>query len=179
MQYSLQFLPLIIFYACYQLGDLFIAAFGMALSSSAIYLYQWLKTKKHHKLDLITLIFIWIFATSSFLLQNDSIFKWKPTAVFWLFSLTLTINQLLKKDNLVEWMLADKISVTKEIWSNLDWIFAGFFFIMGSINIFVLFNFDTATWVNYKLFGSLILTFIFLIVIGTYLSKHSDDVSTE
>ena len=76
-------------------------------------------------------------------------------------------------------MIADKVSVPKAIWSNLDKMFALFFFIMGGVNLFVLFNYDTTTWVNYKLFGSLILTFIFLVVIATYLSRHADDVTAE
>ncbi len=76
-------------------------------------------------------------------------------------------------------MIADKVSVPKAIWSNLDKMFALFFFIMGGVNLFVLFNYDTTTCVNYKLFGSLILTFIFLVVIATYLSRHADDVTAE
>jgi intracellular septation protein len=43
---------------------------------------------------------------------------------------------------------------------------------MGALNLVVAFNFDTATWVNFKLFGTLALTVLFVIGQGVYLSRH-------
>lgn len=177
MQYSLQFLPLIAFYVCYQFFNLMIAAFTMAASSSLVYIYQWFKTGKHHRIDLITLIFIWIFSISSMAMNNEAIFKWKPTAVFWLFSTILIVHRFFRKKSITFWMLGDKVSVPMIIWRRVDVIFSGFFFTMGTINIYVMKNFNTATWVNYKLFGSMILTFIFLIGVASYISIHSDDIN--
>ena len=59
----------------------------------------------------------------------------------------------------------------------VDVIFGAFFFVMGLVNLYVMKNFDTATWVNYKLFGSMLITFMFLIGVASYLSLHSDDVN--
>ncbi|EDN70174.1 intracellular septation protein A [Beggiatoa sp. PS] len=48
----------------------------------------------------------------------------------------------------------------------------GFFMAMGAINLYVAFNFDEDTWVNFKLFGMMGLTIAFVIGQSFYLAKH-------
>jgi intracellular septation protein len=43
---------------------------------------------------------------------------------------------------------------------------------MGCLNLWVAFNFATATWVNFKLFGSVGLMLIFTLAQGFYISRH-------
>jgi intracellular septation protein len=43
---------------------------------------------------------------------------------------------------------------------------------MGALNLWVAFNFETSTWVNFKLFGGMGLMFVFMLAQGFYLSKH-------
>jgi intracellular septation protein len=47
-----------------------------------------------------------------------------------------------------------------------------FFVFLGALNIYVAFSFDTDTWVNFKLFGLMGLTFIFIIAQSFYLMPH-------
>jgi intracellular septation protein len=51
---------------------------------------------------------------------------------------------------------------------------------MGVLNLVVVYNFDTDTWVNFKLFGMLGLTFVFVIAQAFYLARHMvPEVSTD
>ena len=43
---------------------------------------------------------------------------------------------------------------------------------MGTANLYVIYNFSTNTWVNFKLFGVLGLTMAFVIVQAIYLARH-------
>ena len=43
---------------------------------------------------------------------------------------------------------------------------------MGLLNLFVVYNFDTDTWVNFKLFGLLGLTLLFVLAQSLYLVRH-------
>ncbi|RKZ78737.1 MAG: septation protein A, partial [Gammaproteobacteria bacterium] len=52
-----------------------------------------------------------------------------------------------------------------------------FFIGSGLANLYVAFNFDEATWVNFKLFGLLGLTIVFIIGQSIYLSKHAIEVT--
>ncbi|MDQ6953503.1 MAG: septation protein IspZ, partial [Mariprofundaceae bacterium] len=42
----------------------------------------------------------------------------------------------------------------------------------------VAFNFDTATWVNFKMFGLLGATFVFIMGQSIYLARYMEDKST-
>ena len=43
---------------------------------------------------------------------------------------------------------------------------------MGAANLYVVYHFDTNTWVNFKLFGVLGLTLIFVVLQAFYLARH-------
>ena len=43
---------------------------------------------------------------------------------------------------------------------------------MGVANLYVAFNFDENTWVNFKLFGMLGLTLAFVLAQAAYMSRH-------
>ena len=56
---------------------------------------------------------------------------------------------------------------------NLAW---GLFFIaLGLINLYVIYHFDTDTWVNFKLFGMLGLTIGFVIIQSFFLGRYIKD----
>ncbi|MDH5218943.1 MAG: septation protein IspZ, partial [Gammaproteobacteria bacterium] len=42
------------------------------------------------------------------------------------------------------------------------------------INLYVVYNYDTDTWVNFKLFGMMGLTLVFVLVQGIFLMKYMD-----
>ncbi|WP_239407739.1 septation protein IspZ, partial [Francisella tularensis] len=42
----------------------------------------------------------------------------------------------------------------------------------GTLNLFVAYFFSTDIWMDFKLFGLLGITFVFLIIQSIYLSKH-------
>ena len=53
----------------------------------------------------------------------------------------------------------------------MSWSWVGFFAVMGSVNLWVAYHFDTDTWVNFKLFGGLGLMVVFIIAQALYLSR--------
>ncbi len=57
-------------------------------------------------------------------------------------------------------------------WRNLNFAWVAFFIIMGFLNIYIAYNFDTDTWVNFKFFGGLGLTVVFVVLQSVYLARH-------
>ncbi|MFZ5697345.1 MAG: septation protein IspZ, partial [Pseudomonadota bacterium] len=45
----------------------------------------------------------------------------------------------------------------------------------GALNLYVAYNFDNDTWVNFKVFGLTGLNFLFMIVLIAWLSRHIRD----
>ena len=58
------------------------------------------------------------------------------------------------------------------VWTRLNIMWISFFIVMGLVNLYVAFHFETNTWVNFKLFGMMGLTLVFVFIQGVYLAYH-------
>jgi intracellular septation protein len=65
------------------------------------------------------------------------------------------------------------MTLPETVWQKLLLSWVGFFAAMGIINLWVAYNFDTDTWVNYKLFGGMGLMLVFVVLQALYLSRHA------
>jgi intracellular septation protein len=68
--------------------------------------------------------------------------------------------------------MASSMDLPHSKWKILNNVWGVYFIILGFINIAVAYYFSTEVWMNFKLFGIIGLTFIFLIAQSVYLSKH-------
>ena len=74
-------------------------------------------------------------------------------------------------------MMAEHIQLPVAIWGRLNIAWVLFFIISGLANLYVAFNFPEEIWVNFKLFGLLGLTILFIIGQSVYLSKYITEVT--
>ena len=112
------------------------------------------------------------FGGATIYFHNETFIKWKPTVLYWCFAAALLFSQIFLKKNLIRTMMEKQMSLPDGIWRrvNLSWV--AFFMSMGLLNLYVAFNFSTATWVNFKLFGGMGLMFVFIIAQSLILSKY-------
>jgi intracellular septation protein len=73
-------------------------------------------------------------------------------------------------------MMAEHIQLPAKVWFKLNIAWIIFFIGSGIANLYVAFNFDEATWVNFKLFGLLGLTIVFVVGQTIYLAKHAIEI---
>lgn len=129
--------------------------------------------KRVEKMHLITLGLLIVFGGATLFLKDPLFIKWKPTAINWLFALAFLGSQFIGKKPLVQRMMSQAVELSEpSVWRTLNMAWVGFFFISGLSNIYVAFNFTEETWVNFKLFGLLGLTIVFIIGQAIYLSKY-------
>jgi intracellular septation protein len=71
-------------------------------------------------------------------------------------------------------MMSANISLPNAIWVRLNWSWIIFFTVIGAINLYVAFSghFTDDQWVDFKLFGMMGLTIVFVIGQAFYLSRH-------
>lgn len=74
-------------------------------------------------------------------------------------------------------MLGEKIQLPDLIWLRLNTAWALFFAVMAVLNWWVATAYSTDTWVNFKLFGGIGLTLVFVLAQGVYMSRHAKEAS--
>jgi intracellular septation protein len=173
MKILLDFLPILVFFIVYKwTGDLILATAVLIPATLLQIAYTWITRKVIEKMQLTTLILVIILGSATVLLDDGKFIMWKPTVVNWLFGLAFLLSQFIGAKPIIQRMLEDKITLPDTIWRRLNLTWAGFFTVMGLVNLYVAFNFSEDTWVNFKLFGMLGLTLVFILLQGFYISRY-------
>ena len=88
---------------------------------------------------------------------------------------TLWVGAWVFKRNFLRQLMSEQLKLPDTAWRVLLNSWAMFFAGMGALNLWVANNFDTETWVNFKLFGGLGLMLVFVLIQGVYLSRFMQD----
>ena len=119
-------------------------------------------------------IFLIVFGGAALYFRNADFIYWKPTAFYWVVAVAFLLSLWIGEKPLVRRFLemtgelpTDRISDAE--WRMLNIVWAAFFALMGVANIYVAYNFSEPFWVNFKVFGLMGLTFIFMIAQGLWL----------
>jgi len=172
MKFLVDFFPILLFFIAYKAYDLYVATAVLIVATIAQVAYLWSKHKRVEKMHIITLVMVVLFGGLTLALQDDQFIKWKPTVINWLFAAAFLGSQFIGEKSFIERMLGASITMPKNAWIKLNFSWVIFFAALGIINLYVAFNFDTDTWVNFKMFGMMGLTFGFVLAQGIYLSRY-------
>lgn len=165
-------LPIIIFFTLYYTWNIFAATAGAMITSLGQVSLTLLQGKRPETSHWVSLITIFVLGSATLILRDEMFIKWKPTAVYWVLSLAFFGSQFIGAKPLIKRMLDKSIELPSKIWMILNFSWSAFFFTMGVINLFIVYNFSTQIWVNFKLFGSLGLTLFFVLIQGVFLSNY-------
>lgn len=161
------FIPVLLFFMVFKIYGIYAATIVGIVTTGLQVLISALWLRRMDKKQLITLGVFVIFGGMTLYFHNPIFVKWKPTVIFWIFSLVLLFSQFIGKKPLVQRMLENmmdaKATVPKNIWRKLNFAWAVFFLSLGAINIYIGYTFSTDAWVNFKFYGisSLLLVFSF------------------
>lgn len=179
MKFLVDFFPILLFFVAYKVYDIYVAT-AVAIAAAFIQVgIHWFKHKKFEKSHLITLAILVVFGGATILLQDEMFIKWKPSVVNWIFAVAFLGSQFIGNKTIVERMMSKSVTLPAAIWLKLNMSWVIFFIALGIINLFVVYNFDTDTWVNFKLFGMMGLTIMFVIAQAIYMSRHMDASEVE
>jgi intracellular septation protein len=173
----LDFFPVLLFFVVFKYYDNptegIIAATAVAIVASIVQVaYTRIKHGRVENMHLITLALIVVLGGATIVFRNEMFIKWKPSIVNWLFAAAFLGSQFIGSKNLVQRMMDKAVELPPVIWMRLNMAWVIFFVLVGFLNVWVVYNFDTDTWVNFKLFGLLGLTILFVIAQSFYLMRH-------
>lgn len=171
MQFLYDFFPIIIFFTVYKIAGIYAATASAIIVSFAQVALYWLKHHKFSNLQVITFLIILLLGGATLILHKPIFIKWKPSIIYWLFALVFFCSHFIGKKPLICYMMDKKIKLPEKIWARLNFSWVIFFAILGLANIYVVYHYNTNTWVNFKLFGILGITIIFVVIQALYLTR--------
>lgn len=179
MKLLLDFLPVIIFFIVYKSTDDIILATAVLIPATLLQmLYTWIKTRKVEMIQLVTLGLVVVLGGATVIFQDKTFIQWKPTVVTWLFAAAFLGSQYIGNKTIIQRLMQSAIQLPQYAWRQLNYAWVIFYIVLGALNLFVAFTMDEETWVNFKLFGMMGLTFLFILLQGFYISKHIETKPT-
>lgn len=179
MKFLFDFFPILLFFVAFKFFDIYVAT-AVAIVATFIQIgYYWFRHHKVEPMHLVTLVLIAVFGGATLVLHDEVFIKWKPTILYWGMALAFLGSQYIGAKNLTRRMMDKAITLKVDIWGRLNLMWVLFFVFLGVANLYVMYNFDTATWVNFKLFGLMGLMFVFIIAQSIYMAPYIENEKNE
>lgn len=172
MKLLVDLLPVILFFAVYKLGDIYMAsaaAMAVAVLQTG---WFWLRQRRLQPMQVVVPVLIVGLGALTLALRDPTFITWKPTLVYWAFAVVMLGGELIGRKGVLERMLDSQFSLPRAVWRRLGVGWIAFFMGLGGLNLFVAYRYDLDTWVNFKLYGMLGLTLLFTLLQAAYLSRH-------
>lgn len=172
MKPFLDFIPIILFFIAYKYYDIYVATTVVIIASVLQATYVYLTEKRIPAMLLASTALIVLLGAATLILHDENFIKWKPTVVNWLFAAVFIASIYIGEKPVLQRMMESTFQYFPSIiWQRMSWLWGAFFISVGIINLWVAYHFDTDTWVNFKLFGLLTLTFVFIIGQSIYMMR--------
>ena len=197
MKLLVDFLPVVIFFLVYKFAPDLVASIAPLLSAdnaealrnvepiilaTAVLipatalqiLYTRITTGKVEKMHVITLALVVLLGGATVALNNKEFIMWKPTIVNWLFAVAFLGSQWFMQKSFLQRMMESAVTLPQNVWAKLNYAWVAFFVFSGVANLVVAYQFSEEVWVNFKLFGLLGLTIVFIIGQSLFLYRYMD-----
>ena len=188
MKQFIDFIPLLLFFIVYKIepriveiaghslsvGGIYSATAMLIVSSLAVYGFLFFKQRKLEKSQWLTLIACLVFGSLTLAFHSETFLKWKAPVVNWLFALAFAGSHFIGDKLLIKRIMGHALTLPDAVWTRLNLAWIVFFLFCGAANLFVAFTYQSI-WVDFKVFGSLGMTVLFLVGQGIYLSRHLHD----
>jgi len=152
--------PLAAFFVAYLIKGLFVATGALMAATVIVVILSLAIERRLPIMPLVTAGIVMVFGGLTLWFNDERFIKMKPTIVQALFSIALFGGLVFRKP-LLKSMLGSAWQLTDRGWFLLTFRFAIFFAAMAVLNEVVWRSVSTDLWVNFKIFGILLLTFVF------------------
>ena len=175
-----ELLPIIFFFIAYKVKGIMVAT---AVLMSIMTLVLIVKVLLKQKIDFmfgIAWLLVMLLGGLTLILDNPEYLKIKPTIAYYSLSLIFLGSQYVTKKNMLETMMEKaNIQLNEQSWSRLNLHWVSFFIAMGTLNLWVVYNCTEQTWVNFKVMGTLGITFVFVVIETILMTRLSDKIKSK
>jgi len=174
MKLLLDFFPILLFFVSYKLSDIYTATAVLMAATTVQMALIYMRERSLQTMHKVTLVLVLGFGALTLSLHDERFIKWKPTVLYWAMGGALIVGQVFFRRNWLQSLMKNQMALPDHAWRVMLWSWCGFFAVMGVLNIWVAYHFDTDTWVNFKLFGGMGLMLVFVLAQAMYLGRYMD-----
>lgn len=171
MKLILELGPLLAFFLTYSLFGIFPATAVIMFATILSLIASKLIMKKLPIMPMVSGVLVTVFGGLTLYLHDATFIKMKLTIVYMMFAVALG-GGLLFGRSLIKIVLDSTIQLQEEGWRKLTFRWALFFLAVAMLNEVVWRNVPEVWWVNFKTFGVIPLTFVFMMAQIGLLQKY-------
>ncbi len=184
MQALAEFFPLILFLIAYVLKDIYFALGVLMIAMPIGFAIKYFRTRRVDKMYMWSTILLLVLGTATLYFRNPVFYYWKPTVLNWAAAVVFLGSMWIGDKPLAQRFIGQLRDLpTGQIpdrqWRILNLLWVAFFLAVGLLNIYVAYNFSESVWVNFKIFGLLALTFVFVLAQGFWIMSRNSDPQVE
>ena len=163
LKFLTDFGPLLIFFIVYYKNDnnLLIAIPPLIVATIVAVIIMYFVEKKIPYVPLIGGVIVTLFGGLTIYFNNPIFIYIKPTIVNVIFALILIISKLFFQKNLLKIFLKTAFQLDELGWDKLNFRWAYFFIFLAILNEIVWRTQPETTWINFKVWAILPITFVF------------------
>lgn len=176
MRALLEFSPLLVFMIAYYLRDLYFATAALMIAMVALLIFDLVLTRRVPKMHLLSTVLILVFGSATLLLRNARFIQWKPTIFLWILALAFAGSAFIGKQPLAQRLLQPALAerqLERDLWLRVNWLWVGFYALLGLANIVVALHATERVWVNFKVIGLTSATLIFAVAQAAWLNART------
>jgi intracellular septation protein len=172
LKFISEFGPIVAFFIGYKIGGILEATLYMLIASAISFLVTYINERSINKVNLISSLLLLLSASLTLFSGNSIFIKMKPTILYCLFALVLLITHF-RWNPAIKYLLGGAIKFKNDKnWYSLNLRFMYFFILMACANELIWRNFSENTWVNFKVFGAMPITILFIISQMPFIIKN-------
>jgi intracellular septation protein len=193
MKQALEFFPLIVFFAVFQLSGKTVTIGEYAYTFDSIYSAT-IALVAATLLQVIIVKIVWgrvekrllgvaaavtLFGGATVALRDPVFIYWKPTVFNWTLAGIYVVWHFVRKRCFFQELLPDEIDMPQHAWNKVTLVSTLHFFMVGAVNLYVAYNYSMDAWVSFKLWSAFLFTILWAIIIGVIMGPYLKEADSK
>ncbi len=171
MKFLFDLIPAFIFFIFYFLFDIYAATKALMIFITLQLIWEYFKHGKVSKIVLISFLLVIPFGALTIYFHNGFFIKLKFSLFYWVLATALLVSNNFYKKNLIHAMMHKQIETSSEVWHKMNLAWAGFFILIGLINLLFIYKFPQY-WIYFKFPGVPLAMMLFMLGLFGLLNKQ-------
>ena len=173
MHFFIEIIPIMLFFIAYKYYDIYLATYTIIFFSFfQILLSRYIKGK-FQNLQILTFFLFLCFGTMTIVLRNEIFIKIKPSILYSILITIFYISHIIGYQKpIIQSTLEKQFNLPSKMWFFLSYVWIIFFVSVSSLNLYIAYSYNTDTWLYFKVFKLMLISFFFMISQFFFIIKY-------